>query len=380
MKFLAGEHGSFRLMKSAESLNIPNSARAILTARIDRLASEDKWILQAAAVVGTEVPFALLSAIADVAEEQLRKSLGNLQMAEFLYETPMFPDVEYTFRHALTQEVAYDSLVRDQRRAIHAAIVDATEELYPDRLTERVERLTHHALRGEVWEKALIYSRQAGVKALQRSANTEAAAFFGNALDALARVPAERRTQELAIDVRFQLRLALMPLGEFDRTLDVLHEAEATAKDLGDARRLGLVAASMTNLFWEMGEQDRAVASGLHALAIAESLDDGALRDMARRYLGRSYHAIGDYNRAIDVFKEIVGPPGSGPGPAAASSSAALNSHLPDAVPCGSRAIRRGGPLRRGIASHCAGHRQPVQSLRRSVGSRARSRAPGRLL
>jgi class 3 adenylate cyclase/tetratricopeptide (TPR) repeat protein len=324
MKFLAGERGDYRLVKLAETLNIPHSARAILTARIDRLASEDKWILQIAAVVGTDVAFALLKAIADASEEQLRSSLSNLQAAEFLYETPMFPDLEYTFRHALTHEVAYESLVRERRRAIHAAIVDATEELYPDRRAERVERLANHAMRGEAWEKALVYARQAGVKMLQRSSNLEAAAFFGNALEALNRLPVDRRTQELAIDLRFDLRSALMPLGEFGRTLDIMREAEQRAKELDDQRRLGRVSASMTNLFWEMGEQDRAIASALRALGIADSVDDDAVRDMARRYLGRSYYAIGDYRKAIEVFRQIVGAPRADPAPAATSGSAVL--------------------------------------------------------
>jgi tetratricopeptide (TPR) repeat protein len=167
--------------------------------------------------------------------------------------------------------------------------VEATEQLYPDRLTERVERLAYHAFRGEVWEKVVIYARQAGTKSLQRSSNLEAAAFFSNALDALARLPAASGSQELAIDLRFDLRLALMPLGEFARTLEVLREAEAAATELNDASRLGRVAARMTNLFWEMGEQDRAIESGLRALAIADSRDDGALGDMARRYLGCSH-------------------------------------------------------------------------------------------
>jgi class 3 adenylate cyclase/tetratricopeptide (TPR) repeat protein len=323
MKFLAGERGNFQLVKPAENLHIPNSAQAILTARIDRLASEDKWILQAAAVVGGDVPFALLRAISGASEEELRISLSNLQAAEFLYETPMFPDLEYTFRHALTHEVAYGTLVRERRRAIHAAVVDATEQLYPDRVAERVERLAYHAFRGEAWEKAVVYARQAGAKALQRSSNFEAATLFGNALDALGRLPASRRTEELAIDTRFDLRLALMPLGEFARTLDILREAEMAAKQLDDQPRLGRAVASMTNLFWEMGEQDRAIASGLRALEIAERLDDGSLRDMARRYLGRSYHAIGDYAGAIEVFKQVVGPPGAGPGPPAATSGSA---------------------------------------------------------
>src|SRR5207237_7373173 len=129
--------------------------QAILAARIDRLAAEDKRLLQTASVVGKDVPFALLQAIADLSDEALRAGLDCLQAAEFLYETSLYPEVEYTFKHALTYDVAYQSLLHDRRRALHARIADAIERLYRDRLAEQVERLAHHALRGEVWDRAL---------------------------------------------------------------------------------------------------------------------------------------------------------------------------------------------------------------------------------
>ena len=146
---LVGERGAYRLAKAPDAWQIPATAQAILAARIDRLAPEDKRLLQAAAVIGKDVPFALLQAIADMPEDSLRRGLSHLQAAEFLYETSLFPDLEYTFKHALTHEVAYGSVLQDRRRALHARIVEAIERLYPDRLTEHIERLAHHALRGE---------------------------------------------------------------------------------------------------------------------------------------------------------------------------------------------------------------------------------------
>jgi predicted ATPase len=116
--------------------------------------------------------------VADLPEEGLRRGLAHLQAAEFLYETRLFPDIEYTFKHALTHEVAYGGLLQERRRALHARIVDAIERLYADRLIEQVDRLAHHAVRGEAWEKALTYGRQAGAKAFARSANREALACY----------------------------------------------------------------------------------------------------------------------------------------------------------------------------------------------------------
>ena len=117
---LVGERGAYRLARTPEAWQIPATAQAILAARIDRLAPEDKRLLQAASVIGKDVPFALLQAIADMPEDSLRRGLTHLQAAEFLYETSLFPDLEYTFKHALTHEVAYGSMLQDRRRVLHA--------------------------------------------------------------------------------------------------------------------------------------------------------------------------------------------------------------------------------------------------------------------
>lgn len=140
--------------------DVPATVQAILASRIDRLAPEDKELLQTASVIGKDVPFPLLVAIAELPDEDLRRGLGRLQAAEFLYETSLFPELECTFKHALTHEVAYGTLLHEHRRALHARIVEAVERLYRERLVEHTERLAHHAVRGEAWSKAVIYCRQ----------------------------------------------------------------------------------------------------------------------------------------------------------------------------------------------------------------------------
>ena len=155
MGVLVGERGVYRLAQPLDSLQVPATVQAVLAARIDRLPPEEKRLLQTAAVVGTEVPFALLRAIADLPEDALHRGLAHLQAAEFLYETRLFPEPEYTFKHALTHEVAYGSLLLERRRGLHARLVEALEALAPERVAEQVERLAHHALRGEVWDKAV---------------------------------------------------------------------------------------------------------------------------------------------------------------------------------------------------------------------------------
>ena len=202
-KLLSGHRGSYRLLRSVDAIEVPATVKALLAARIDRLNAEEKAVLQAASVVGTDVPFEVLQAIADIPSDLLRRCLTQLQAAEFLYEIKIFPDLEYTFKHALTHEVAYGSLVGDRRRTLHARIVEAVEQLYADRLDEQIERLAHHAVRSEVAVTAVPYLYEAGRRAVQRSANAEAVTYLRQGLNLASKLPPDRAR------MRHELRLLL---------------------------------------------------------------------------------------------------------------------------------------------------------------------------
>ena len=240
--------------------------QAVLAARIDRLPPEAKRLLQTAAVIGTEVPLPLLQAIAELPEDALHRGLAHLQAAEFLYETRLFPEPEYTFKHALTHEVAYNSLLQERRRGLHARLVEALEALAPERVAEQVERLAHHALRGEVWDKAVTYCQQAGVRAYDRAALREAVTAFEQALQALTHLPDGSDTRGLAIDLRLALGGSLSSLGEYGRCLALLGEAEALARALDDRARLAQVLARMADVLRITGDHDGAMATGQQAL------------------------------------------------------------------------------------------------------------------
>jgi len=149
-KALDGTPGRYRLTQPVQTIQVPATVQVILAARIDRLPPEDTRLLQVASVVGKDVPFVLLQAVAELPDDALRRGLDHLQAAEFLYETGLFPDLEYTFKHALTHEVTYGGLLQERRRDLHARIVDAIETLHRDRFDEQIERLAHHALWGEM--------------------------------------------------------------------------------------------------------------------------------------------------------------------------------------------------------------------------------------
>jgi predicted ATPase len=189
----------------AGTVPLPDTIEAVLAARLDCLPPEAKRLVQLAAVIGPEVPGPLLQAIAELPEATLRHGLAHLQAAEFLYETRLFPEPEYTFKHALTHEVAYGSLLLERRRVLHARVVEALEALVPERGAEQIERLAHHALRGEVWDKAVAYGRQAGARAYDRAAFGEAVSYFEQALQALTHLHEHSDTRGLAIDVRLAL-------------------------------------------------------------------------------------------------------------------------------------------------------------------------------
>jgi tetratricopeptide (TPR) repeat protein len=303
---LVGDRGAYRLAKDFATLVMPTSVQPVLAARVDRLPPEEKRLLQIAAVIGKDVAFGLLCAIADLPEDALRRGLAQLQGAEFLYEAKLFPDLEYTFKHALTHEVTYGSILQENRRALHARIVAVIERIYADRLVEYVERLAHHAVRGEAWGKAHVYSCQAGVKAIERSAYAEAVAFLGQALDALRHLPETRETLEQEIDLRFDLRNPLFALGQPERGLQYISEAEALATKLQDQRRLGWASLYTAHHLWMTGRATESATSGKNALTIAEALEDFSLRVGAYLYLGGSCFISGDYRNAEHFLRKTI--------------------------------------------------------------------------
>jgi class 3 adenylate cyclase/tetratricopeptide (TPR) repeat protein len=303
---LVGEPGRYRLEGSFNTGLVPATVQAVLAARIDRLSPEEKRLLQCAAVVGKNVPLSLLRAIAGLDDEALRRYLDSLQAAEFLYEVRLLPDPEHTFKHTLTHEVVYGSLLHDRRITLHRRIVEALERLPAGRTVEQLELLAHHAYLGEVWEKAVDYVRQVGLIAASRSAHREAVTRFQQALEALAHLPVNRGTIEHGIDIRLDLRNSLHPLGHLEQILDHLHVAEAQARSLKDQRRLVHISAFMCQYFRLMGNLDSAIHMGERAVAIAGETGDPLLQIVANSGLGPACGASGDYRRAAQLLAGTV--------------------------------------------------------------------------
>jgi len=265
--------------QATAELDIPDTIQSVLRARLDRVSPDVRALLQCAAVIGKDVQLTLLRTVADEPEDAVRRGLDELHALEFLYKTRTSPEVEYTFKHALTHEVAYGSLHDDRRRAFHRRIVETLERIHLERASPDVERLAHHAVQGEMWGKAVAYLREAGTKALMRAANIEAVAYFTQGLDVAERLPPTRE------HLRQQMEL-LLGLGQVFQVAEGFAALQAE-KAYSRARELGQQIGEPRDLFRAMwglwlfsvgrGRMEAAQRIAEELLAVAQRQDDPPL-------------------------------------------------------------------------------------------------------
>jgi class 3 adenylate cyclase/tetratricopeptide (TPR) repeat protein len=298
---LKGSRGSYRVARAFSGGEVPPTLQAVLAARIDALPIAEKRLLQEAAVVGQDVPFSLLRSICGLNEEVLRHRLANLQAAEFLYPTQLFPELQYSFKHSLTRDVAYSGVLRDRRRAIHSRVLKAIETIYADRLAEQVERLAHHAVRSELKEPAVHYLRQAGAKAAARSALAEARAWYEQALDILNSLPESQTTLEEGFEVRLELRIVLRQLGEVGLMLKHLRQAQVIAEQLNDDFRRCRACSFLTVVLSNLGHVDEAAEVGARSMEIARRIGDLRLSIVTASNVAEPYYLRGEYEKAVEV-------------------------------------------------------------------------------
>jgi DNA-binding NtrC family response regulator/tetratricopeptide (TPR) repeat protein len=291
--------------QGGRSLMIPDTVQAVLGARIDRLSGADRHFLHTAAVIGKEVPFDLLQSVCRLPDDVLRERLDRLRAAEFLFETHAQGDRAYSFKHALTQAVAYDSLPAAARRQLHGKVVEALEASPAARRAAAVEQLAHHAARGEVWDKAVTYFRQAAALARERSAPHESATCFEQALAALANFPQDRQTAEQECELRFMLGHTLHGAGEFRRAMEAFRDAQVLAEKLGDDPRLAQILGGMAYVLGSDGAHAEAAQAGERALTLATALRDPAVEVWTSIGLARAYFAMGQHRRAIECCRRV---------------------------------------------------------------------------
>jgi tetratricopeptide (TPR) repeat protein len=287
--------------------------RALIERQLEQLSPAAQRVLEAASVVGLTGSAAAVAAGVERGVEEVEEHCAGLaRRGQFLQASGVeaWPDGtvagRYTFCHALYQQVVYARLPPARRRGLHQRIGARVEAGYGARAGEQAAWLAQQAFRGGVWDKAVVYSRQAGAKAMARSAPHEAVACVKQALAALTHLPESRTAQEQAIDLRVDLRDVLWQLGDIRQMLEHCRQAAALAEALADQPRLGRVSIFMCRYLRELGDHAGAVEAGQHALAVAATLGDGALQVSASFHLGIAAHFLGDQRQALAWLRRRV--------------------------------------------------------------------------
>jgi class 3 adenylate cyclase/tetratricopeptide (TPR) repeat protein len=281
---------------------IPATLQASLVARLDRL-EDAKEIAQIGSIFGREFSYDLLAAVAEKSDAEVNDALERLSESGILFRRGLAPRSIYTFKQSLLQDAAYATILMSRRRRLHASIMEVLEARSGTEIKEKTELLAYHAFHGEIWEKAFAYSREVGLKAVERSANREASALLERALNCLENVPENDENVRIAIDTHFEARSAIQALGDHERVVEHLREAEMLATKLNDQRRLGWASAYLSQYLWWMGDHEQAAQLGERALNIAPTISDISLEAVANFFLGQGYFNAGNYNLAVDYLR-----------------------------------------------------------------------------
>jgi tetratricopeptide (TPR) repeat protein len=295
----------FVLTRDVPSHQVPDTIQGIIAARMDRLEESLKRIMQVAAVIGREFAFRILETITEMKEE-LKSGLINLQGLEFIYEKSLFPDLEYIFRHALVQEVAYNSLLVNRRKEIHEQIGKAIEELYPKRMEEFYEILAYHYARGEHLEKASQYLKLSGKKAARNHSLWEAYSFYKEALATLSRLPENVDNKKEKLEVLVLMLTPMIPLTYPEGSLGMLQEGERLSKELGDNRRLALFRSRVGHYYTYRGKHLLALNYSEDAFEETRKSQDVDLITPLAWGLCASYLGTGQYEKILDIAPGVL--------------------------------------------------------------------------
>lgn len=302
---MRSEGGRRVLTRAAAAIAVPDTVQDVIAARLDRLDASQKRTVQTAAVIGREFALGLLRRVSDL-QEQLERSLGELKRIELIYEKAGLGEPEYVFRHALTQDVAYASLLQAERRRLHALIGQAIEDLHAGRLDEHVEELVYHFRRGEVWDRVLRYARDAAERAAALCVDERALEFYETALEALRHLPETDETARAGIEVRLAMRAPLWRGGQPERLAALFREAEALAARHGDSASLDTIWAFLVQYHWARGEQDQALDYAARCLERARARDDLGLLITGLFYSIHAQAALGRYQEALRTARDLL--------------------------------------------------------------------------
>jgi class 3 adenylate cyclase/tetratricopeptide (TPR) repeat protein len=293
------------LARTPSDLQVPDTIQGIIAARIDRLEENLKRIMQVASVIGRVFAFRILQSISDISED-LKSQLLNLQGLEFIYEKSLFPELEYIFKHALTQEVAYNSLLSNRRKELHKRIGNAIEELYSRNLEEFYEVLAYHYSRGEELEKACQYLKLSGKKAARSHALWEAYGFYKDAVELLNRFPETKEKREKLLEVILLMTNPMPLLGFPEGSLKYLQQGGQLAGELGDTWNLAVFYSWLGAYYSHAGDHLTALTYSEAGFEEARKAQNVELMVVLGSSLTFSYQASGRYEEIVDKIPEVI--------------------------------------------------------------------------
>ncbi len=310
---LRQENGGYRVVKGVREVNVPDTMQAIIMARLDRLGEGGKRTVQLASVIGRQFLRRLLERITEL-PGQLEGLLAELKTLEIIYEQGLVPEPAYIFKHAVIQDVAYNSLLMQRRKELHREVGRAIEELYPDRLAEHYEELAHHFALGEESGKAVTYSLLAGDRAAHAFANHEARRHYARGLDV-----AERETAHVEAGLLARLHAkhaaVLSILAEYDAAVAEYRRALELVRPLGDRNREIEILVALSGVYYWGHNAESARQAANEALAIAREVGDraaeaGCLGMRAETAVadGTLIQATADIEEALRLSHEIGEP------------------------------------------------------------------------
>lgn len=305
-RFLDGHPGSYRVVKRPGRVEIPPTIHSVLAARIDLLDGFPKSLLQTSAVIGTEISVDLLSGMMDVTPAEISDELRTLEIADFIRKIRSATSADYAFKHELTREVVYSTMLLGLRRSLHAKAVKVIESRFPDRLDEHIDRLADHAFQAGLWEKAVPYQLRSCRRAIKRGANQDAVSICERGLETLSHLPASAAKIKAEIDFRLALVIALEPLGKHRQIADVLREASRLADPFGDPQRTAAVNCQLAVALWRLGEHSSAMAAAETARSIANQIRDSSLQFASLLIVGIVHHETGAFAASVDIHERCI--------------------------------------------------------------------------
>jgi DNA-binding winged helix-turn-helix (wHTH) protein/tetratricopeptide (TPR) repeat protein len=308
-----GEGNPFFLEELARSFvehgpatrSIPQTVHGVIMARVDRLPNPTKQLLQTASVVGREVSLGLLKRVWDGAPD-IEGDLDRLCRDEFLYERPTGDDPAYVFKHALTQDVAYDSLLARSRRDLHLRAARALEQLHADRLDDIAATLAYHYVRTDLVVEAVDWLTRAADQGARVYANAEAILHLDFAARRLQRLPEGPDRDRRMVQVALRHAHSLYFLGRFRESVEVLRPHEARLARLNDPALSAAYAFWLAHMYSRLGDQRSAADSAQRAIEAASRVDDGATLGKAHGLLALEGHWSGNTRDGIAHGEEAI--------------------------------------------------------------------------